>query len=47
MECPIANTEVVARILNKEWFVEGKLMHVAFTLRQQVYLQGIRIRILE
>ena len=39
MECPIANTEVVARILNKEWFVEGKLMHVAFTLRQdETYL---------
>jgi hypothetical protein len=38
-ECLISNTEVVARILNKDWFDEGKLMHVAFTLRQgETYL---------
>jgi hypothetical protein len=34
MESTISNSESVVRILKKDWFDDGKLMHVAFALRK-------------
>lgn len=33
MDASISNSENVARILKKDWFDDGRLMHVAFALR--------------
>jgi len=33
METSISDSEIVARILKRDWFDDGKLMHVAFALR--------------
>lgn len=30
----VSNTEIVSRILKRDWFDDGKLMHVAFALRK-------------
>lgn len=34
MDATISNNESVVRILKKDWFDDGKLMHVAFALRK-------------
>lgn len=44
MDNSISNSETVARILKKDWFDDGKLMHVAFALRNgETYISVNRL----
>ncbi len=46
MDDRIADSEIVTRILRRDWFDEGKLMHVAFALRNgETYLSVNRYSI--
>ena len=46
MEQSILDSETVARILKRDWFDDGKLMHVAFALRNgETYISVNRLAI--